>query len=111
MFSNILVAIDGSESSNHALRQTFPLARAEQSLIRVISVVPPYQGELRLVGVKQHVSDMLIDPYRRALAKAEDAARETGTTIYTMLEEGEPHEKIVEAAEALDCDLIVVGVR
>jgi nucleotide-binding universal stress UspA family protein len=111
MFSNILVAIDGSESSHHALRQTIPLARAEQSSIRVISVVPPYQGELRLVGVKQHVSDLLTDPYRRALATAEDAARETGTRIYTTLEAGDPHEKIVEIAEAQGCDLIVVGVR
>ncbi|MCA1961221.1 MAG: universal stress protein [Desulfomonile sp.] len=111
MLRSILVPVDGSESSIHALKQVLPLARAERSVIRAISVVPPYQGELRLVGVKQHVSDLLSDPYRRALELANEAAEAAGAAIYTILDEGEPHEKIVEAAEAHGCELIVMGVR
>ncbi|MEW6351521.1 MAG: universal stress protein [Thermodesulfobacteriota bacterium] len=111
MCRRILVAVDGSESSVFALRQAFPLARAERCPVRVISVVPPYRGELRVVGVKEQLSDLLTDPHRRALALAKEAAQEAHTSIETMLEEGEPHEKIVEEAEDFDCDLIVMGVR
>ncbi len=111
MCRRILVAVDGSESSMFALRQAFSLARAERCPLRVISVVPPYRGELRLVGVRERLSDMLTDPYRRALAQAKDAALESQASIETMLEEGEPHEKIVEEAEDYDCDIIVMGVR
>jgi nucleotide-binding universal stress UspA family protein len=111
MFNRILTAVDGSESSVHALRQTFPLARAERSSIHVISVVPPYEGDLRLTGVRRHVTDMLTEPCKRALDEAQQVARVTGASIRTILENGEPHEKIVETAEALNCNLIVVGVR
>jgi len=111
MLRSVLVPVDGSESSIHALKQSLPLARAEKSVIRAISVVPPSQEELRLVGVKQHVSDLLSDPYRRALELADETAKAAGASIYTIQDEGEPHEKIVEAAEAYGCDLIVIGVR
>lgn len=111
MLKSILVPIDGSEAGLHALRQVIPLARAERSVLRAISVVPPYQGELRLVGVKQHVSDLLSDPHRQALEQAEQTAQEAGARIETILAEGEPFEEIVEAAEAHACDLIVMGVR
>ncbi len=111
MFNRILVATDGSEVSSHALLQTLPLARAEGSAVRVISVSPPYQGDLRLTGVKQHVSDMLVEPYMKALVRARKNAGDAGATIQTIFREGEPHEKIAETAEELGCDLIVTGVR
>ncbi|MBI4964042.1 MAG: universal stress protein [Desulfomonile tiedjei] len=111
MFSRIIVAVDGSESSYHALRQACRLARAEGGAIRVIAVTPPYEGELRLVGVRQHVAEMVSEPYKKALAKSVEIADSLGISVQTVLEQGEPHEQIVNAAESLGCDLIVVGVR
>ncbi len=111
MFNRILVAVDGSESSLNALRQTFPLARAEGSTIRVVAVVPPYEGELRLVGVRQNVAEMMSEPYVNALKDALELAEAAGVRVEANLEHGEPHEIIVELAEAQQCDLIVVGVR
>jgi nucleotide-binding universal stress UspA family protein len=111
MFNRILVAVDGSESSLNALRQTFPLARAEGSTIKVAAVVPPHEGELRLVGVRQNVAEMMSEPYVNALKDAQELADAAGVRVETILEHGEPHETIVELAEAERCDLIVVGVR
>ncbi len=111
MYRNILVAVDGSPAGLHALKQTFPLARAEKGIIRVISVVPPYQGELRLTGVRGHVTDLLREPCEKALAEASSLAQEEWGRIEIILEEGDPHERIVETAEAMDCDLVVLGVR
>jgi nucleotide-binding universal stress UspA family protein len=111
MFDRIVVAVDGSESSLHALRQTFPVARAEKSTIRVIAVVPPYEGDLRLVGVRGHVADLLREPYEVALAEAAQIAEAVGFPVKTVLADGEPHERIVDVAEANGADLIIMGVR
>jgi nucleotide-binding universal stress UspA family protein len=110
MYNRILVAVDGSESSLSALQASFPLVRAEKGVVIVVSVVPPYDGELRLVGVK-NVAATVRGPYEKALAESERLARDAGVRFYTLLAEGEPHEEIVDVAEAEGCGLIVVGVR
>ncbi|MGO8880945.1 MAG: universal stress protein [Desulfomonilaceae bacterium] len=57
MFKRILAAVDGSHSSLHALRQAISIARAEKGVIKVVSVAPPYTGDLRLVGVRENVNE------------------------------------------------------
>lgn len=111
MFEKILVALDGSESSLHALRETFRLARAEKSAVRVVSVVPPYEEELSLVGVKKGVVELMREPFQKALVDAAKTAEAHSVRIQASCEEGEPHETIVDLAEAEHCNLIVVGVR
>ena len=51
-YKKILVAVDSSESSRNALHQAFKLANEEKCWITVTSVVPPYEGEIELLGVK-----------------------------------------------------------
>jgi len=110
MFSRILVAVDGSESSLRALRESLRLARAEKGLVIAVSVIPPNDGELPLVGVR-NVAATLRGPYERALAESENIARAEGVRVYPVLDEGEPHERIADLAESEGCTLIVVGVR
>ena len=107
----ILVAVDGSESGFHALRQATSLARAEKGAIKIISVAPPHAGELSLVGVRQHVNDMIIAPHQKALDEALRISEPYGVPARTILEVGEPPDKIVETAEETHSDLIVVGLR
>jgi nucleotide-binding universal stress UspA family protein len=111
MFRRILVAVDGSESGFHALHQATILARAEKGAIKIISVAPPYAGELSLVGVRQHVNEMIIAPHQKALDEALRISEPYGVPVRTILEIGEPPDKIVETAEETHSDLIVVGVR
>jgi len=111
MFKRILVAVDGSDSSLHALHQAMALARAEKGAITVISVAPSYTGDLSLVGVRENVNDMILAPHQKALDEALETANKSDIRIRTILEIGDPLEKIVEIAEDLNSDLIVVGVR
>lgn len=111
MFKRILVAVDGSDSSLHTLRQAMALARAEKGAITVVSVVPPYTGDLSLVGVRENVNDMILAPHQKALDDALEIANKTDIRIRTILDIGDPPEKIVEIAEDLNSDLIVVGVH
>lgn len=109
-YKKILVAFDGSESSKNALLQAFKLANAEECWITVASVIPPYEGEMELVGVKD-IRASLRKPCDDALAEAERIAKSEKTLIKTVCEEGEIYERIVDLANSENCDLIVMGRR
>lgn len=109
-YRKILVAVDGSETSTHALRESFKLATNEKSWITVVSVVPPYQGDLDLTGVGD-VMALIRRPAEEALAAARELAEEDRALIKTVLEEGETHERVLDLADAENCDLIIMGRR
>lgn len=103
-YSRILVAVDGSEASLNALKESF---RFSNDSITVVSVAPPYEGDLRVVG--EDLQALLREPCDQALGKAAALAEAEGMAIKTVCVMGEPHESIVELAETENCDLIVMG--
>jgi nucleotide-binding universal stress UspA family protein len=109
-YRKILVAIDGSLSSMHALRESFKLAVNEKSWMTVVSVIPPYLGDLDTTVVG-NVMASLRKPCEDALADALSMANEARIMIRTVCEEGETHERIVDLADAENFDLIVMGRR
>lgn len=109
-YKKILVAIDGSESSMHALKESFKLATNEGSWITVVSVIPHYQGDLDLVAVGNIMASMK-KPCDEALANADKLAKEEKVLIKTVCEEGDIYERIVDLADAENCELIVMGRR
>jgi nucleotide-binding universal stress UspA family protein len=109
-YKKILVAFDGSESSKNALRQAFKLANEEKCWITVTSVVPPYEGDIDLTGVKDIMAS-LRKPCEDALREAEKIAETERALIKTVCEEGEVYERIVDLADAENCDIIVMGRR
>jgi len=107
-YKKILVAIDGSEISLHALRESFTFAKAERSLISVLSVIPRYEGDLGAAWL-DNIRESMKKPCALALSEAEKIAKEEGVSIRTVCEEGEIYERIVDFADAENCDLIVMG--
>ncbi len=109
-YRKILVAIDGSLSSVHALRQSFKFAEAEKCWMTVVSVIPPYLGDLDSTSIG-NVMASLRKPCEDALAEAAYLAGEARIMVRTVCEEGEPHERIVDLSDAENFDLIVMGRR
>ncbi len=104
----MLVGVDGSESGFHALRESFRLAADEKSWVTVVSVIPSFEGELELVGVDD-IRSALRQPFEKALSVSKEIANAERTMIRTVSEEGEAFERIVDLAEAENCDLIIMG--
>ena len=109
-YRKILVAYDGSPSARNALSLASQLAREDKSWIKVLAVVPPYQGDLELIGVSD-IKEAIAGPGQEMLAEARNLADREGISILTNLEQGEPYEQIVQVAEEENCDLIIMGRR
>lgn len=109
-YRKILVAIDGSLSSMHALNESFKFASYEKCWMTVVSVIPPYLGDLDSTSVG-NVMASIRKPCEDALASARKLAEEAKVIMRTVCEEGEIHERIVDLADSENFDLIVTGRR
>ncbi len=109
-YRKILVAFDGSESSKNALKEAIALSDLEKSWIKVLAVVPAYEGDLELVGVR-NIAKVLQGPRDKLIKAAEAVAEAESTPVMTNVEQGEAYEKIVDVCEDESCDLIVMGRR
>jgi nucleotide-binding universal stress UspA family protein len=106
-YNRLLVGVDGSDASLHALQESFKLSK---NWVTVVTVAPSYAGDLRIMGVSG-VHEKLREPCDTALARAQEAADAAGALIRPLCAVGEPYECLVEEADAGSRDLIVLGVK
>lgn len=114
MFKRILVAVDGSHTSEQALQEAIEMARENQAQLRIVHVVDMVNISLdaefpNLVGIVEAVTQSGL----AILHKAEAVARAAGIQVETHLIEAESladriSELIVADAEAWPADLIVI---
>jgi nucleotide-binding universal stress UspA family protein len=107
-YQNILVCVDGSEESLHALQEALKLTDSRG--LAAVSVAPPYEGDLRVMGGEQ-LKTLMREPCDTALGKSQEMADKAGKAIKTACVIGTPHDGIVDFAESENCDLIVMGAK
>jgi len=109
-YRKMIVAFDGSESSKNALRQAIALKDLEKSWIKVLAVVPSYEGDLEFIGVSD-LEKVLSGPKGKLLAAVKEVAAEQSAEVLAGVEQGEAYEKIIDVCSEENCDLIVMGRR
>ncbi len=115
MWKKILVAIDGSAPSLHALKVAAGMAANNKAELTILSVVPPIPS-MGLEGEMPQLPDY-IDTIEESVKKmvaskvkeVEDS--HSGLKVVPIIMTGSPSRKIVEVARAREVDLIVVGNR
>ncbi|MGJ3524050.1 universal stress protein [Nitratidesulfovibrio sp. D1] len=105
----LLVPVTGDAHSLYALDQILEFAATRKCRVAVLSVVPPYAGDLGSSALAD-LRRLLRQPSELALARALEMANARGLDIDCLCEEGEPFEVIVDAARRLKADLIAMGV-
>jgi nucleotide-binding universal stress UspA family protein len=118
MYSRILVAVDGSPTSEHALRHAIGLAKSLSATLGVVHVVD--MGWLAL-GPELAVDIEALAKARRAagesiLGVARDVARAAGLAAETRLvETGTPTQRvpaaIADEAASWSADVVVLGTH
>jgi nucleotide-binding universal stress UspA family protein len=118
LFSNIVVAVDGSESSDKVYDMAAQLAKLSNGKLIIVHVVvtPPLSlsGGLFYPDVSgiDRIQIDLEEAGRRLLQNySEKSKNEYSIEVETTLAHGNPPDAIIRAADAKGADLIVVGSR
>ena len=115
MYDRILIVVDDASTSEPALQEGLALARTLGAEVVLLGVMPmqgvpvadmPVMG---LVGYADFEPQAREDTQRR-LQAATDAADRAGVRSRSLVGDGlDPVHSIAQAAQSLDCGLIVVG--
>jgi nucleotide-binding universal stress UspA family protein len=110
-FEKILVAIDGSESSERAFAKALELAALAQARVTALAVEGPLPAYAATIGEVDEVKREK-DIYFNALAtRARKQAEESGLDIDVQVRPGHAAELISEVATEGSYDLVVLGHR
>jgi nucleotide-binding universal stress UspA family protein len=119
MYQRILVAVDGSDTSNLALEQALQLAKDQRARVRIVHALDP-APYTSLASMRPFDAGELIESMRqdskRLLATALDAAKAAGVNAETALIDGEwtserAAQRLARDAKSWEADLIVVGTH
>ncbi|SPL71273.1 universal stress protein [Acinetobacter stercoris] len=112
-YEHILVPIDGSETSFAAVQQAADIAKNFRSKITVLQVlaIDPYIEAQYITAVRSNdIIDRAKQNIQETLDKAKQLFRDQGLVVDTKIAEGQViHHEIVQAAEEVGADLIVIG--
>ncbi len=121
MFKTVVLALDGSEHAERALQAVAELAGdGAVDTIHLLNVVPPRASEMVLSAESyieiEHAYVATLgyetDLGRELLARANQKLKASGAKwIHEHVISGDPAKRIVDLAEEVDADLIVMGRR
>ncbi len=111
MYRHILIPIDGSDLAEHGVAHGFALAKSLGAKVSVIFVVEPFSEMTgRFLEAVARYAELRKEQATSVLDRAATAAKEAGVSCETIQVENEqPYQAIIAAAEDKGCDLIVMS--
>jgi len=114
IFTNIMVATDGSELARKAVDSAVKLAQINKAKLYAVHVIAPgetkvTQHDPRDAEWKKHMQEHLMEQGRGATKYVETAGKIVNVVVEPVVLEGNPASEIVNFAEKNDIQLIVMG--
>ncbi|MDI9633942.1 MAG: universal stress protein [Methanolinea sp.] len=110
MFSNILVAVDGSNMGRRAFEIALEEARVWKAKVHVVYVVETgLFSSLPMDSTWEIMFSMLEKEGKETLERAREAAQKAGVHAETHIRQGHAGSEILKTASEVGADLIVVG--
>ena len=115
MFSRIVVGTDGSETAAEAVRQATELAKLSGARLDIVSAFEPVPQQRVKSEAREAPGDVQYEISPREdvnliLDAATGEAKKAGIEeVQAHAREGEPADAILDVAEEINADLIVVG--
>jgi nucleotide-binding universal stress UspA family protein len=106
-YRKVLIAVNGSMD---VLTKGLRLAEEEKCQVTVVKVVPSFEGDLSLIGVK-NIKDAIDGDTEKAISDIEEVAKAESATVKVRIENGDIDKKIAEVAEEERSDLIIMGAN
>lgn len=114
MYKHLLIAVDGSELSDKALRHGVGLAKALNAKTTIVHVTPPWAsiavGEIAVMFPPQEYEANMAEAATQLLARMSKLAETAGVAAATVhVSDPHPDKAILATAEKSGCDLVVMG--
>jgi nucleotide-binding universal stress UspA family protein len=114
VFQSIVVGTDGSETARKAVEAAVDLAKLTGAKVELVSAYEPVSSQRLRDEARQVPPDLqwMVNPREDVDATLADAAErvgEAGVASRVYAREGDPADAILDVAEELGSDLIVVG--
>ncbi len=110
VYSSILMPFDGSVFSRKALSRACTLSKVDDAVLTALYVIPRYEEMIGFFKTKSIKKSLFLEA-EKILESAKGIAFDKGVKIDTKIEEGHAGDKIMETAESLGNDLIVMGTH
>lgn len=109
MYDTILVGTDGSPSANTAITHALDLAENYDATLHVITVVDTNLFDETALSSSELATDAQEDHANELLDEVGRRASELGVEFVKRCCHGDPHEEIIEYADEIDSDVILLG--
>ncbi|MET3843239.1 universal stress protein [Bradyrhizobium sp. OAE829] len=111
MYRHILIPTDGSDLAQRGVAHGLALAKSLGAKVSVIFVVEPFSEMTgRFQEAVARYAELRKEQAASTLDGAAKSAREAGVPCETIqVENGQPHQAIIAAADDKGCDLIVMS--
>lgn len=110
MIGRVLVAMDGSDLSERALRYALDgHPDAEVSVVHVVGGASPMMGQAAGIALSEGGEDGIREAAEPVFERAQEIADEYGATVETIAEAGRPARGILDHAESFD--VVVLGTH
>ena len=114
MFTRIVVGTDGSDTAEEAVGQAIDLAKMTRATLSIVSAFHPVSGRRvrgESEGAPADIANQIgpREDVNLILDAAAAKARAAGVAVQTHPVDGDPADAILNVAEEIKADLIVVG--
>jgi nucleotide-binding universal stress UspA family protein len=111
MYRHILIPTDGSKPAEHGVEHGLALAKSLGARVSVIFVLEPFsEMSGRFLEAMATYAELRKEQAASVLHRTANAAKQAGVSCETIQVENEqPHQAIIAAAEDKGCDLIVMS--
>lgn len=109
----ILVPVDGSENSMKAVEKAMEIGSLKKSRVTILTVVNSQRDNPYILeqDYSTDISQRNIENGKRVLSNALELCEGYNGEVDTLLRNGDIAEVVIDTAEELDIDLIVMGRR
>jgi nucleotide-binding universal stress UspA family protein len=113
MFETVVIATDGSQSAQRAVRLALDFADRFDAAVHALYVLDTGEIDETPDEIRTDLEDALDAAGGRALSYVEEAAfaSSDGRDVVTSVREGDPADEVIDYAQEYDADVIATGTR
>jgi len=112
MFRTIVAGTDGSSRADKAVQEAIDIARSEGARLHLVAAFSKRERHWEDLASTARVQVVdLRQVAEQVLAREAGKAEEQGIEVDWSAREGDPADAILDAAEEIDADLIVLGSK